>query len=193
MKLQIRRPACFLARAERIVVGVNAELHNVVREPPGLAFEHGRRDDVAPDRIDIRVEHVFHFLRVDGGPLLLQSAFERMVQHEHPRLRAEPDVEQVCRVVRDDAVVARRRRERLRQGHEAGVGRPRPHPLVPSFIILAPQVYDDVEPIAQDAELVNPGLVTIENEQSLVGRHRRWCPVIRNKIVSAIMTDRIRV
>ncbi len=63
----------------------------------------------------------------------------------------------------------RQSEQRLRQTDQRGMGRQRTHALVPSPVILAGQVDDDVQAETEDAKLVNPGLVTIEHEQCFVG------------------------
>jgi len=149
----------------RIVVHVDAEMHDVVGVAPGFAFEHGGGHDVSPHQIDVGVQHLLHALGIDAGILLLETALEAVVQHQESGLGTGPEIEQVGRVVRDDTVVACRGCERLGQGDQACMGRHGPHPLVPSFVVLAREVHDDVEPVAEHAELVDPWFVAIEYEQ----------------------------
>lgn len=160
-----------LAGVGRVVVDIQSEMHDIVRQSPGLALEHGCGDGMAPDQLQVFTKHILHFLRVDAGVFLLQPAFQGVVQHNQPGFRPRADVEQVGGVVGDDAIVVRRRLKRFGQADQTRVDRHGAHPPVPSLVIFAGEVNNDVQLVAQHSELIDPGLVTIEHEQRLIARH----------------------
>ncbi len=122
------------------------------------------------EAVEAGVQHRNEFALLEVRRLVAKPRVDRVMHNQKlGRLDRRGD-EQIRHVVADyPAPPDAGRREGVGEGKKPGPRRKRAHPVIPPGQLSAGQIDDDVQLGVQDAQLVNPGLVAVEDEEP----HRR--------------------
>lgn len=157
-----------IAAVGKIIAGVGGEGDDVIVEAPGFSFEVRYGHDVRADQFDVLMDGGAKFGGRRAAGLFESDAVERGVNDEEARGEDGFGVEKIAEVVGDDAIVGGGRGESFREADDAGVGGDGAHGFVPAVGVAAGKADDDVHGLIEDAQLVDPGFVAIEDEKARI-------------------------
>jgi hypothetical protein len=155
-----------IALPGKIVGGIHGKRDDVIGEAPGTALERRNGDDVSGGAFDVLMDGAKKFAGIGASVLLEDHAFESEMDDEKARARKGFDVEEISKIVSDDAVVGIASGENLIEVDEASEWRKGTDRFVPAARVAAREIHDDVERELKQAKLMDPGFVAIEDEEA---------------------------